>query len=134
MQGWDYDVIPQTTERYIGTTAKFQVGEYEKIEGEKKQNKPIFYQLKFLASVQFFYASLSSLVDKLVRDDFKICAATCGVGAENVYTRKGVFPNSWLDSWSKLEAATLPDKQAFFDTLTDSLSITDADYAHAQQV
>ena len=70
MQGWDYDVIPQTTERYIGTTAKFQVGEYEKIEGEKKQMKKILYKLKFLDSVQFLSAShhsSTSLCEMILR-------------------------------------------------------------------
>jgi hypothetical protein len=131
MEGWSFNVIPQTTERYIGTICRFKVDEYETVEGEKK---PVYYDLKFLDSVQFLNASLLSLVDKLAKDRFKICVATCGVGAESVYTRKGVFPYSWLDRWSKLEATSLPAKEDFMDTLTDSINITDADHVHAQRV
>ena len=73
-------------------------------------------------------------MEKLKPEDFLYCKATCGVGAESVYTRKGVFPYSWLDGWDKLEVAELPEKQSFMDTLTDCINISDADYVHAQRV
>ena len=73
-------------------------------------------------------------MEKLKPEDFRHCKAACGVGAERVHTRKGVSPYSCLDSWDKLEVAELPDKQAFMDMLTDSISISDADYVHAQRV
>ena len=73
-------------------------------------------------------------MEKLKPEDFVHCKATCGAAAESVYMRKGVFPHSWLDSWDKLEVAQLPEKQAFMDTLTDCINISDVDYVHAQRV
>ena len=47
--------------------------------------------------------------------------------------RKGVFPYSWLDHVSKLDATSLPPKASFFNDLSES-PCTEADYDHATKV
>jgi len=48
-------------------------------------------------------------------------------------TRKGVFPDEYVDSWEKLDETSLPAKKLFFSHLTGS-DISDEDYTHAQHV
>ena len=62
MKGWNYSVIPQTSERYLGTDATFVVAD--------TFPKKTYFHLKFLDSFQFLSAGLASLVSKLPRDKF----------------------------------------------------------------
>ena len=64
MKGWNFAVIPQTTEKYIATMADFEVG---KRQGD---GKAVRFTLSFLDSYQFLSAGLASLVEKLPRDRF----------------------------------------------------------------
>ncbi|VVC27234.1 Ribonuclease H-like domain [Cinara cedri] len=48
-------------------------------------------------------------------------------------TRKGVYPYEYTDSWGKLEENTLPRKEEFYSTLTET-NIGDTDYEHAKTV
>ena len=45
--------------------------------------------------------------------------------------RKGVYPHEYMDSWEKLNEVSLPDEKSFYSNLNLE-SITDEDYAHAQ--
>ena len=47
--------------------------------------------------------------------------------------RKGVYPHEYMDSWEKLNEVSLPDEKSFYSNLNLE-SITDEDYAHAQNV
>jgi hypothetical protein len=114
MQGWNFAVIPQTTEKYIATMADFEVG---KRQGD---GKAVRFTLTFLDSYQFLSAGLASLVEKLPRDRFFISKRQ--IGDFDWLFRKGIFPYTWLDDWSKLDATALPPIDAFFDTLTNSIN------------
>ena len=46
---------------------------------------------------------------------------------------KAVFPYSYLDSEDRLDEPALPPKADFFDTLSNSLRITDEEYTRAQR-
>jgi hypothetical protein len=102
------------------------------VDRRKLDNKPIFFQLKFLDSYQFMFASLQSLVEKLPRNKFTLMHYH--LGDYDWLYRKGIFPYSWLDSWSKLNENHFPSKEVFHDTLTDSINISDVEYQHAQRV
>ena len=138
MKDWHYSVIAQTTERYIATKASFPLRKY-KVRQLGKDGKMYLaermknFEIVFLDSCQFLNASLQSLVDKLPREKFTELHAFFGDAEQWVY-RKGVFPYSWMDSWEKLEATSFPPKEAFHDSLTDSVNISDEDYAHALYV
>ena len=47
--------------------------------------------------------------------------------------RKGVYRYEYIDTWTKFDKMSLPDKKAFYNEffLED---ITDKDYTHAQKV
>ena len=48
-------------------------------------------------------------------------------------SRKGVYPYEYMDSWEQFNETSLPDKENFYSEL-DLVSVTDKDYAHAQNV
>ena len=52
---------------------------------------------------------------------------------DDVIFGKGVFPYSYLDHEHKLNEFDLPAMGAFYDTLTDSMNITEADYNRASR-
>ena len=52
---------------------------------------------------------------------------------DDVLFSKGVFPDSYLDRIEKLKDRELPPIGSFFDTLSDSLRTSPADYARAQR-
>jgi hypothetical protein len=52
---------------------------------------------------------------------------------DDVIFGKGVFPYSYLDHEHKLNEFDLPTINAFFDTLTDSLNVTEAEYDRASR-
>ena len=52
---------------------------------------------------------------------------------DDVIFGKGVFPYSYLDHEHKLNEFDLPTMDAFFDTLTDSLNVTEAEYDRASR-
>ena len=47
--------------------------------------------------------------------------------------RKGVYPYEYMESWKRIKAESLPDKEYFYSKLNNE-HITDEDYAHAQKV
>ena len=47
--------------------------------------------------------------------------------------RKGVYPYEWMDGIDKMNYTYLPEKEAFYSSLTLT-GISDADYNHAQNV
>ena len=47
--------------------------------------------------------------------------------------RKGVYPYQYMDSWSRLNEISLPDKKDFYSRLNME-NITDIDYRHAMKV
>jgi len=51
----------------------------------------------------------------------------------SLVTRKGVYPYEYTDGWEKLDVNTLPEKEDFYSTLTES-EINDGEYEHAKNV
>ena len=82
-------------------------------------------------------ASLSTLCENLVQagtDKFKHTRRHFESEEQfSLLLRKGVFPYSYLQSFSVFEETQLPPKSAFHNDLTDS-DISDDDYAHAMNV
>ena len=47
--------------------------------------------------------------------------------------RKGVYPYEYIESWERFDETSLPDKQAFYNSLNTE-DITDVDHRHAKRV
>lgn len=116
---YDISVIPTTMEKYI--TFKIH-----------KQDCPV--QLVFLDSLQFLLYSLDKLVKNLNEDDFKILKTFIPPNMSlDLFTRKGVYPYSYVTSFEVFRETQLPPQSSFFNDLTEE-PISESDYAHAQHV
>jgi ssDNA-binding Zn-finger/Zn-ribbon topoisomerase 1 len=125
MKEWKLDVIAQTREKFMAMTAKVPVD-------KTKENKTVYFDIKFLDSYQFMTASLASLVQNL-----KSLPLTQNLKkqypnlTDEVITRKGVFPYAYFDAISKLGETSLPPIDKFKNDLTGAECKTE-DYDHAQ--
>lgn len=95
--------------------------------------------LVFKDSLQFLNSSLDTLAKSLLksgRDRFSsLISEFPDITEEQISLlfRKGVFPYDYLNSWAKLEEASLPSKEQFSNILTGK-DISEDDYLHAQNV
>ena len=56
------------------------------------------------------------------------------LGDYDLLHTKGIFPYSWFDSLERLQETNLPLHEAFHDSLTDALLVSEEDYQHAQTI
>lgn len=92
------------------------------------------YSLRFIDSFKFMSTSLQKLVNNLQPNQFKILPKFIHTpDMMKLLTRKGVFPYEYVGCWDKLEETSLPSKENFYSTLSDS-HISDCDYEHAKVV
>ena len=90
--------------------------------------------LRFIDSFQFLLSSLDSLVASNKPEDFEIVKQFEEDDERRALVlRKGVYPYEYMDSFERLNETSLPPKEAFYSTLTDS-HISDDDYEHAKNV
>ncbi|XP_065192604.1 uncharacterized protein LOC135823685 [Sycon ciliatum] len=87
-------------------------------------------QYRFIDSMAFLNSSLDSLVSNTPEDAFKL---TRTLAHHDLLLRKGVYPYEYMDSFARFDETQLPPKSAFESSLTGE-GISDADYAHAQNV
>ena len=64
---------------------------------------------------------------KIVRSEF------CKLSAEDLLTRKDVFPYEYIDCVEKLQDTRLPPRKLFFSSLTRD-TVFESDYAHAVNI
>jgi hypothetical protein len=98
------------------------------------EGKPVkkHYKIRFLDSLQHLACSLDSLAKILQPEDLVYTRQAFGENAD-LMSRKGVFPYDWYNDESKNACTELPTKEQFSSRLT-GLTITDGEYAHAQNV
>ena len=111
------NVIPNNLERYVS----FSLG-----------------SLRFLDSFQFMASSLGTLAANLedyphLEELFPGVWGDFDEGGLKLLSRKGVYPYSYMDTFSKFQETSLPSKEAFFSDLTGE-AISNEEYAHAQRV
>ena len=125
MKNSKFDVIAQTREKFMAMTVKVPVD-------KTKENKTIFFDIKFLDSFQFMASSLASLANNL--DQFP---ATETLRKEypnltnEIIKRKGVFPYAYFNKLSKLDKTCLPSIEKFKNDLSGEDCSPD-EYHHAQ--
>ncbi|XP_058981533.1 uncharacterized protein LOC131803829 [Musca domestica] len=92
------------------------------------------FELRFLDSFRFMSSSLDSLAKNLPKNAFQAVRTQFPNDADfNLLTRKGVFPYEYVSSLDKLYERKLPNRNEFYNRLTDSECSLD-DYRHAQNV
>ncbi|XP_030766283.1 uncharacterized protein LOC115890241 [Sitophilus oryzae] len=125
-------VIPQNKEKYISFEKHIHVDNYfdKHTRNLKKKN----LSLRFIDSFQFLSFSLSKLSDTL-KDEQCIEIRKFFNDEEHfkLIRQKGVFPYNYIDSFEKLEEKFLPEKDEFFNSLTDE-HISDEEYERALKV
>ncbi|XP_077282310.1 uncharacterized protein LOC143908499 [Temnothorax americanus] len=80
-----------------------------------------------------YAASIKTLASYLNKDKLRITRSEyADLSAEDLdlLTRKGVFPNEYVDSVDKLRETELPPREAFYSSLTDETA-NESDYEHA---
>ena len=77
--------------------------------------------------------SLDSLVNNLPKDAFNNVKRCYAEDKLELLTRKGVYPNEYMDTLEKLKETKLPSKEAFYSGL-NGVGISDEDYTHAREV
>ena len=93
--------------------------------------------LRFLDSLNFMNESLGKLVNNLAAegdDHFHHVKRHYADSHQRaLLLRKGVYPYEWMDRMDKMDHTSLPEKEAFYSSLTLA-GISDSDYSHAQNV
>ncbi len=141
----DIRCIPKTDEKYISFSKNVPM---ETVIMENGKEKVICLEMRFLDSVKFMRGSLDSLAKTLGKDQFgaltsqilpQIPKETIGgkrhdrIESLDLLKKKGVFPYEYMTDFSKLNATSLPLKDAFYSQLNKS-GISDENYEHAQKV
>ena len=145
----DIRCIPKTDEKYISFGKDLPMETViEKLPNGGTREKTICLEMRFIDSFKFTLKSLDSLVKTLGKDQFKTLTSqmlpsipketTNGqkndrIESLSLLKQKGVFPYEYMTDFSKLNASSLPPKEAFYSNLNGS-GISDEDYAHAKKV
>ncbi|XP_074653582.1 uncharacterized protein LOC141907740 [Tubulanus polymorphus] len=114
-RGYRISVIPTNTEKFIG----FTLG-----------------PLRFIDSLAFLNTSLSTLTENLVnsgREKFIHLNSEFPANKLDLLLRKGVYPYDYMTGSEKFNETSLPPKEAFTNTLTNT-EISVDDYKHAQNI
>ncbi|XP_060527092.1 uncharacterized protein LOC132702478 isoform X2 [Cylas formicarius] len=131
-EGEKIDVIAQNKERYISFTKHVLVDNIESEKGGK--GKRVFLKLRFLDSFRFMASSLDRLSRKLNDSQCREVKKIFKNEQEfQLIRQKGVFPYTYLDSFSKLDETKLPSHEDFYDSMRKS-NITREDYKRAWTV
>lgn len=121
-------IIPRNEQNYVSFTKTI-------ISAHSKEYSD-FIKLRFIDSFQFMSSSLSYLASLLPFDKKKILQSECeDLSDEQLHLlqRKGVFCYDYMDSWDRLNETTLPSKDKFYSTLTES-PVSDDEYEFACEV
>jgi hypothetical protein len=125
------NVIAQTNENYLCFSAYLA---FPNEDGKRSER----FRVKFADSYQLMNSSLSTLASNLVKGtDFSKLKHAMAMRhnypllTEADLAAKGIFPYSYVDSWNRLEEKGIPPKAAFYDTLSETISVTDEEYQRA---
>ena len=108
------NVIAQNAEKYMA----FYIGKH----------------LSFIDSFQFLNSKLEKLASNLTEDDFIYTKKYFTDPLQfNLMKRKGAYPYDYMDRPSKFNDTKLPEREEFYNLLTDT-NISEDDYRHAKDV
>ena len=117
---WNLTCIPQSSEKFLSLTAY--------IKGRAS--------LRFIDSYQFLNAPLSRLVTNLDKDNDLLLTNNLSNLPDYVRNSKGIFPYSFAKTFNELEQAadSLPSIDAFYDVLTERVTVTQQDHEVACRI
>ena len=111
----ELDVIAQNKERYISFTKNILV---KSNQDQTDNQKKVFLKMRFLDSYRFMASSLDELGINLKPEQCRGVKKYFLVEEEfQLIRQKGVFPYSYVDSFSKLNDTKLPSIDEFYDKL-----------------
>lgn len=125
-------VIAQNKEKYISFEKSIEVDTYLDKKSNIKKGK--FLSLRFIDSFQFLPYSLSKLASTL--DDnqcIEVQKHFNEIEKFKYIRQKGIFPYKYIDNITKLDETKLPEKEQFYNDLTDE-HISDEEYERAKFV
>ena len=128
LKGYDSHFIIKKLEK--NTNISVIANNFEKYISFKIDN------LQFIDSFQFMSSSLHRLVSNLPKDKFiytDLEFKNLEPFQLELLKKKGVYPYSYMDSFSKFEETELPNKKEFFNDLNNT-AISDSEYQHARKV
>lgn len=127
------NVIPLSTEKYLSLSLKWAVDAYRK-EGRVVYN---MCELRFMDTYQFLSCSLSSLINQLYAasnmDGFKHLQSNTNYDVSKM-VRKGVYPYSYMDSFTRFEETELPPIECFKSDLDEGAECNVDDYMFAKEM
>ncbi len=129
----DIRCIPKTDEKYISFSKNVIM---ESVVDENGKEKKLCLEMRFLDSIKFMNGSLDKLAETLGKDQFGTLTSQMSQTPEeslDLLKQKGVFPYEYLTDFSKLNAMSLPPKDAFHNQLKNEHT-SDESYTHAQNV
>lgn len=125
-------VIAQNKEKYISFQKCIPVDTY--IDKMTNQTKKKYLNLRFIDSFQFLPYSLANLSETLDDNQCVEIKKYFKDSEKFKYIRqKGVFPYQYVDDFLKLNQNKLPEKEHFFNNLSDE-HITNEEYERAKNV
>ena len=104
----DIDCIPNNEEKYISFSKNVKVGSY--LDKDKKEEKPIIHEIRFLDSAKFMASSLEKLVNNMENHKFYVKKE---FNKTDLISRKGVYPYDYMDCFDKFSEEKLPPKEKF---------------------
>ena len=104
----EVNCIPQNEEKYITFNKSVYVGNIFDGETEKK----IFFNLKFVDTMNFMQTSLEKLVNNISKNLFQHTSRCFSGDQLDLMLPKGVYPYDYMTDLVKLEEPNLPLKEA----------------------
>lgn len=124
----DITIIPRNDQLYISFT--------KTVKSVHSASYKNFIKLRFIDSFRFMSSSLDYLASLLPPEKKKNLRFECrdlSIEQIKLLERKGVFCYDYIDSWSKLDENSLPSKDDFYSSLTES-PVSNDDYEFAKLV
>ncbi|KAL6416544.1 hypothetical protein ACFW04_013376 [Cataglyphis niger] len=126
------ELLPLTKETYISFAKSVDEASNER--GWFARGRRI--KLRFVDFFKFLSASLEKLTSYLNKSELKITRSEflhLDDADFELLTRKGVFPNEYVDDIDKLRETCLPPREAFYSSLTCDI-VSGSDYERAIKV
>lgn len=133
--------IPNNEERYISLSKSIVVDYYT--DKKTKQQKPVYYEIRFLDTFAFMASSIESLSNNLSKgiDDIKTLRENFKYTGEyfkndNEFLemiKKGVYPYDWMDNYGKMYETRIL-KQKYFNSMLNKSQCDNEDYEQYKKV